>query len=314
MSRRKRNVEPPKRRQGDQVEQFLWNTRSKNNEILGVGSDPTDNVNMRIVDNDCHLGVTGYMFMISHEVCLRDAVGIVGSFSGQLLICSSKERSNLSVTNVVVGLVKPDSTKKSSMSSNGVDAFIKVSANFNQIDSLSYLYKKNVIIIVSDVDTSTEANTECKLMVYLNKSGFTAVDDPNEHPCMKKIHTSLKIVMEWLNGPYFTENEHDTWSTENGQNFDHLIQSVFDSLKSKQLKDKRFNDQKLCGYLQHPFLIPSLRDYQKQAIQWMIDQENAKDKIPGSPFSYNNGSFLLELQAFPEKFSKTRILKPLKIK
>lgn len=60
----------------------------------------------------------------------------------------------------------------------------------------------------------------------------------------------------------------------------HDIEDLYIAVKAYHNNEMQKQKGKKRDNLQHPYLIPRLRRYQKEAVQWMLDQENTEVNKP----------------------------------
>ena len=309
MSRRKRNA-LPERLANERMQQLSWNMEINNrrdslehNNDSAVLSDSlcdvtmpnyqtTEIQNVYAHDNDDDENNDVYYYLkISNELFVDNSIGLLGCIDGVIdCLSSSGEISSIKNAKIMVKVhktVRADLvTSDSSSELKHETKFMKVIATYPQIDSLEYLCKKGIVDVVAKYDDLVNQQG-CKLDVCLNESGFSTVSVPSEDPSMGKIHKSMKILLQWIHGPWLPDVE-----AKLNEHYDEQIESVFSSLKSKQsclveeteldtdniLTSKEINRNKNLDELQHPSLVPSLRGYQKRAVHWMIEQETVDTK------------------------------------
>ncbi|KAF3831986.1 hypothetical protein GH733_000798, partial [Mirounga leonina] len=160
---------------------------------------------------------------------------------------------------------------------------IRVESSFSgeMLEDLGWLQKKRRIKLYQ----KPEGNHMIKVGIYLLEGGLAKLDflsDANSR--MKKFNQLMKRVMEKLYNfvipDVLEEDEEDSESEPEGQDIDELYQFV------KQTHQQE--TQSIQVDVQHPALIPVLRPYQREAVNWMLQQEHFRS----TPTSENALHFL----------------------
>nr|XP_058891974.1 E3 ubiquitin-protein ligase SHPRH isoform X3 [Kogia breviceps] len=163
------------------------------------------------------------------------------------------------------------------------DKGIQVESSFSgeMLEDLGWLQKKKRIKLYQ----KPEGNHIIKVGIYLLEGGLAKLDflsDANSR--MKKFNQLMKRVMEELYNfiipDVLEEDEEDSESEPEGQDIDELYHFV-----------KRTHQQETPSIqvdVQHPALTPVLRPYQREAVNWMLQQEHFKS----TPASENALHFL----------------------
>ncbi|XP_008539094.2 E3 ubiquitin-protein ligase SHPRH [Equus przewalskii] len=192
--------------------------------------------------------------------------------SNQFLICVHSECKD--VEKQEKGLNEPVSV---------YDKGIRVEASFSgeMLEDLGWLQKKKRIKLYQ----KPEGNRIIKVGIYLLEDGLAKLDflsDANSR--MKKFNQLMKRVMEKLHDfiipDVLEEDEEDSESEPEGQDIDELYHFV------KQTHQEE--TQSIQVDVQHPALTPVLRPYQREAVNWMLQQERFKS----TPASENALNFL----------------------
>lgn len=178
--------------------------------------------------------------------------------SSQFLICVHTEC--IEVEKQEKGLNEPISI---------CDKGIRVESSFSSemLEDLGWLQKKRRIKLYQ----KPEGNHIIKVGIYLLEDGLAKLDflsDANSR--MKKFNQLTKKVMEKLYDfiipDVLEEDEEDSESEPEGQDIDELYHFV------KQTHQQE--TQSIQVDVQHPALIPVLRPYQREAVNWMLQQEH----------------------------------------
>lgn len=236
-----------------------------------------------------------YKLLIGGELRVDKSASLLGCISAlyvnidknsQIYTSTNGDSETIEKTNIVVNVSKGDVVKDGvsfdAIGANSDQGFLKVIATYEQIDSLTYLYKKGIIDLVADFHDPIKQEKR-KIMVFLNEAGFTAVPIPSEDPSMGRSYKSMKILMQWLCCPQMPEVD-----SQPTKQYDDAFEAIFSSLKSKRQcpgklttsdndyilpSEPEFMNDVDLDKLQHPSLVPVLRGYQKRAVNWMILQE-----------------------------------------
>lgn len=149
------------------------------------------------------------------------------------------------------------------------DKGIQVESSFSgeMLEDLGWLQKKKRIKLYQ----KAEGNHIIKVGIYLLEGGLAKLDflsDANSR--MKKFNQLMKRVMEKLYSfiipDVLEEDEEDSESEPEGQDIDELYHFV------KQTHQQE--TQSIHVDVQHPALTPVLRPYQREAVNWMLQQEH----------------------------------------
>uniref|UniRef100_A0A8D0YCF4 E3 ubiquitin-protein ligase SHPRH n=1 Tax=Sus scrofa TaxID=9823 RepID=A0A8D0YCF4_PIG len=163
------------------------------------------------------------------------------------------------------------------------DKGIQVESSFSgeMLEDLGWLQKKKRIKLYQ----KAEGNHIIKVGIYLLEGGLAKLDflsDANSR--MKKFNQLMKRVMEKLYSfiipDVLEEDEEDSESEPEGQDIDELYHFV------KQTHQQE--TQSIHVDVQHPALTPVLRPYQREAVNWMLQQEHFRS----APASENALHFL----------------------
>ncbi|XP_037376430.1 E3 ubiquitin-protein ligase SHPRH isoform X2 [Talpa occidentalis] len=156
------------------------------------------------------------------------------------------------------------------------DKGIEVESSFSgeMLEDLGWLQKKRRIKLCQ----KPEGSHIIKVGIYLLEGGLAKLDfmsDANSR--MKKFNQLMKRVMEKLYNfiipDVSEEDEEDSESEPEGQDVEELYHFV------KQTHQQE--TQPVHVDVQHPALNPVLRPYQREAVSWMLQQEQFKS-VPAS--------------------------------
>lgn len=163
------------------------------------------------------------------------------------------------------------------------DKGIQVKSSFSSemLEDLEWLQKKKRIKLYQ----KPEENNIIKVGIYLLEAGLAKPDFLSDASSrMKKFNQLMKRVMEKLYNfiipDVLEEDEEGSDSEPEGQDIDELYHFV------KQTHQQETRSIQVD--VQHPALTPVLRPYQREAVNWMLQQEHFKS----TPASENALHFL----------------------
>uniref|UniRef100_A0A4W2GRB7 E3 ubiquitin-protein ligase SHPRH n=1 Tax=Bos indicus x Bos taurus TaxID=30522 RepID=A0A4W2GRB7_BOBOX len=163
------------------------------------------------------------------------------------------------------------------------DKGIQVESSFSSemLEDLEWLQKKKRIKLYQ----KPEENNIIKVGIYLLEAGLAKPDFLSDASSrMKKFNQLMKRVMEKLYNfiipDVLEEDEEGSDSEPEGQDIDELYHFV------KQTHQQETRSIQVD--VQHPALTPVLRPYQREAVNWMLQQEHFKS----TPASENALHFL----------------------
>lgn len=143
---------------------------------------------------------------------------------------------------------------------------VNSSVDGGMLEDLDWLQKKKRIKLYHKPD----GNHTIKVGIYLLESGLTKLDFLSEASSrMKKCNQLMKRVIEKLHNyipDVLGEDEDDSESEPEGQDIDELYHFVRQTHHQET--------QSIQVDVQHPALIPVLRPYQRDAVNWMLQQEH----------------------------------------
>uniref|UniRef100_A0A8D2JME1 E3 ubiquitin-protein ligase SHPRH n=1 Tax=Sciurus vulgaris TaxID=55149 RepID=A0A8D2JME1_SCIVU len=156
------------------------------------------------------------------------------------------------------------------------DKGIRVESSFTGelLEDLGWLQKKRRIKLYQ----RPEGNHIIKVGIYILEAGLAKLDffsDANSR--MKKFNQLMKRVMEKLYNfiipDVLEEDEEDSESEPEGQDIDELYHFVKQAHQQETLS--------VQVDVQHPALTPVLRPYQREAVNWMLQQEHFRSTPTG---------------------------------
>uniref|UniRef100_A0A0G2K1Q2 SNF2 histone linker PHD RING helicase n=1 Tax=Rattus norvegicus TaxID=10116 RepID=A0A0G2K1Q2_RAT len=185
--------------------------------------------------------------------------------SSQLLIYVHSECNNVE---------KEENVLKGPASIYGKGIRVESSFSSDMLQDLAWLQKRRGIKLYQ----RPEGTHTIKVRIYLLEAGLTRLDFMSDAGSrMKKFNQLLKRVMGKLYSlsipDVLEEDEEESESEPEGQDIDELYQFV-----------KRTHQQEAKSVqvdVQHPALIPVLRPYQREAVNWMLQQEQFRSTPAG---------------------------------
>ncbi|KAM5263916.1 E3 ubiquitin-protein ligase SHPRH isoform 2-T2 [Ctenodactylus gundi] len=151
------------------------------------------------------------------------------------------------------------------------DKVILVESSFSgeMLEDLEWLQKKKRI----KLHHRPEGNNIIKVGIYILEAGLAKLDSLSDaNSRMKKFNQLMKRVIEKLYDftipDLLEDDEEDSESESEGQDIDELYHFV------KQTHQQE--TQSVQVDVQHPALTPVLRPYQREAVNWMLQQEQLR--------------------------------------
>lgn len=152
---------------------------------------------------------------------------------------------------------------------------IRVESSFSSdmLQDLAWLQKRRGIKLYQRPD----GTHTIKVGIYILEAGLTRLDFMSDAGSrMKKFNQLMKRVMEKLHNfiipDVLEEEEEGSESEPEGQDIDELYHFV------KQTHQQETRSVQVD--VQHPALIPVLRPYQREAVNWMLQQEQFRSAPP----------------------------------
>ncbi|XP_031236244.1 E3 ubiquitin-protein ligase SHPRH isoform X3 [Mastomys coucha] len=169
---------------------------------------------------------------------------------------------------------KQENVLKGSASVCGKGIRVESSFSSDMLQDLAWLQKRRGIKLYQ----RPEGNHTIKVGIYILEAGLTRLDFMSDASSrMKKFNQLMKRVMEKLHNflipDVLEEDEENSESEPEGQDIDELYHFV------KQTHQQE--TQSVQVDVQHPALIPVLRPYQREAVNWMLQQEQFRSTPAG---------------------------------
>ncbi|XP_035152813.1 E3 ubiquitin-protein ligase SHPRH isoform X2 [Callithrix jacchus] len=233
-------------------------------ETVGIVSPLS--VKLNIVISPYHFDNSWKAFLGELTLQLLPEQSLIENFSERSFTLMSSESSNQFLICVHSKGEDVEKQKKEPMSICDKGILVESSFSGEMLEDLAWLQKKRRIKLYQ----KQEGNHIIKVGIYLLEAGLAKLDflsDANSR--MKKFNQLMKKVMEKLHNyvipDVLEEDEDDPESEPEGQDIDELYHFV------KQTHQQEA--QSIQVDVQHPALIPVLRPYQREAVNWMLQQE-----------------------------------------
>ncbi|XP_039702902.1 E3 ubiquitin-protein ligase SHPRH isoform X3 [Pteropus medius] len=244
-------------------------SKSINKKETGDSISPLS-VKLNIVISPYHFDNSWKAFLGELTLQLLPEQSLSENFSERSFTLMSMESSSQFLIYVHTECIDTEKQEKGLNEQIGIcDKGIRVESSFSSemLEDLGWLQKKRRIKLYQ----KPEGNHIIKVGIYLLEDGLAKLDflsDANSR--MKKFNQLTKRVMEKLYNfiipDVLEEDEEDPESEPEGQDIDELYHFV-----------KRTHQQETQSIqvdVQHPALIPVLRPYQREAVNWMLQQEH----------------------------------------
>ncbi|KAM6185290.1 E3 ubiquitin-protein ligase SHPRH [Rhynchocyon petersi] len=235
-----------------------------------VGISPPLFMKLNIVISPYHLDNSWKAFLGELTLQLLPEQILVENFSERCFTLMNSESSNQLL--LYVHSEDGDREKGEKSFSEPVSICnkgIQVESSFSSelLEDLEWLQKKRRIKLYQKPD----GDHVIKVGIYLLESGLAKLDFMSDaHSRMKKVNQLMKKVMEklynFITPDVLEEDEEDSENEPEGQDIDELYHFV-----------KRMHQQETQPIqvdVQHPALMPVLRPYQREAVNWMLQQEH----------------------------------------
>ncbi|XP_076782966.1 E3 ubiquitin-protein ligase SHPRH isoform X1 [Arvicanthis niloticus] len=202
---------------------------------------------------------------------------LVEHFSERTFTLMSSESSSqflIYVHSECKNVEKQENLLKGSASVCGKAIRVESSFSSDMLQDLAWLQKRRGIKLYQ----RPEGSHTIKVGIYILEAGLTKLDFMSDAGSrMKKLNQLMKRVMEKLHNfiipAVLEEEEEDSESEPESQDIDELYHFV------KQTHQQE--TQSVHVDVQHPALIPVLRPYQREAVNWMLQQEQFRSTPVG---------------------------------
>ncbi|XP_066229138.1 E3 ubiquitin-protein ligase SHPRH isoform X1 [Saccopteryx leptura] len=250
------------------------NSESVDKEETG-DSLSRSSVKLNVVISPCHFDHSWKAFLGEFTLQLLPEQSLVEDCSERSFTLMSSESSNQFLVYFHSECTDVDKQKKGlsepiSVCVKGI--LVESSFSGELLEDLGWLQKKRKI----KLHQKPEGDHIIKVGIYLLEDGLAKLDffsDANSR--MKKFSQLMKKVMEKLYNfipDVLEEDEEDSESESEGQDIDELYHFV------KQTHQQE--TQSIQVDVQHPALTPVLRPYQREAVNWMLQQEHFRSTPP----------------------------------
>ncbi|KAK1338088.1 hypothetical protein QTO34_001198 [Cnephaeus nilssonii] len=227
-------------------------------------------VKLNIVISPCRFDNSWKALLGEFTLQLLPEQSLIENFSERSFTLMSSESSSQFLIYVHSECIDVEKQEKGLNKPSSVcDKGTRVESSFSgeMLEDLGWLQKKRRIKLYHKPD----GNHIIKVGIYLLEDGLAKLDflsDANSR--MKKFNQLMKKVMEKLYNfiipDVLEEDEEDSESEPEGQDIDELYHFV------KQTHQQE--TQSIQVDVQHPALTPVLRPYQREAVNWMLQQEH----------------------------------------
>ncbi|XP_023050535.1 E3 ubiquitin-protein ligase SHPRH isoform X1 [Piliocolobus tephrosceles] len=233
-------------------------------ETVGIFSPLS--LKLNIVISPYHFDNSWKAFLGELTLQLLPEQSLTENFSERSITLMSSESSNQFLIYIHSKDEDVEKQKKEPMSICDKGILVESSFSGEMLEDLGWLQKKRRIKLYH----KPEGNHIIKVGIYLLEAGLAKLDflsDANSR--MKKFNQLMKKVMEKLHNyiipDVLEEDEDDPENEPEGQDIDELYHFV------KQAHQQETRSIQVD--VQHPALIPVLRPYQREAVNWMLQQE-----------------------------------------
>uniref|UniRef100_A0A452DXK7 E3 ubiquitin-protein ligase SHPRH n=1 Tax=Capra hircus TaxID=9925 RepID=A0A452DXK7_CAPHI len=241
-------------------------------------------VKLNIVISPYHFDKSWKAFLGEFTLQLLPEQCLIQNFSEKSFTLMSPELSNQFLIYVHSGCENVEKKERGLNEPVSIcDKGIQVESSFSSemLQDLGWLQKKKRIKLYQ----KPEENNIIKVGIYLLEAGLAKPDFLSDASSrMKKFNQLMKRVMEKLYNfiipDVLEEDEEGSDSEPEGQDIDELYHFV------KQTHQQETRSIQVD--VQHPALTPVLRPYQREAVNWMLQQEHFKS----TPASENALHFL----------------------
>ncbi|XP_052501645.1 E3 ubiquitin-protein ligase SHPRH [Budorcas taxicolor] len=258
-------------------------SKSTDKEETGGVFSPLS-VKLNIVISPYHFDNSWKAFLGEFTLQLLPEQCLIQNFSEKSFTLMSPELSNQFLIYVHSGCENVKKKERGLSEPVSIcDKGIQVESSFSSemLQDLGWLQKKERIKLYQ----KPEENNIIKVGIYLLEAGLAKPDFLSDASSrMKKFNQLMKRVMEKLYNfiipDVLEEDEEGSDNEPEGQDIDELYHFV------KQTHQQETRSIQVD--VQHPALTPVLRPYQRQAVNWMLQQEHFKS----TPASENALHFL----------------------
>ncbi|XP_060708212.1 E3 ubiquitin-protein ligase SHPRH [Hemiscyllium ocellatum] len=158
---------------------------------------------------------------------------------------------------------------------------VRTSLNYKVLEDITWLQKKNVIGLFQN---KIEDCQTLKIGIYLLESGLGKPEFLSEGSSrMKKTNALMQKLMEYFYDLTIPENSNITEEADKEREREN-IEELYDFVRHAHQQETLYIEK-----VQHPLLVPSLREYQCQAVSWMLQREQCSAGLSSS----NNALHLL---------------------
>uniref|UniRef100_A0A8C2RJP4 E3 ubiquitin-protein ligase SHPRH n=1 Tax=Capra hircus TaxID=9925 RepID=A0A8C2RJP4_CAPHI len=245
-------------------------------------------VKLNIVISPYHFDKSWKAFLGEFTLQLLPEQCLIQNFSEKSFTLMSPELSNQFLIYVHSGCENVEKKERGLNEPVSIcDKGIQVESSFSSemLQDLGWLQKKKRIKLYQKPEENNIIKVSIYVGIYLLEAGLAKPDFLSDASSrMKKFNQLMKRVMEKLYNfiipDVLEEDEEGSDSEPEGQDIDELYHFV------KQTHQQETRSIQVD--VQHPALTPVLRPYQREAVNWMLQQEHFKS----TPASENALHFL----------------------
>ncbi|XP_054830770.1 E3 ubiquitin-protein ligase SHPRH isoform X2 [Eublepharis macularius] len=185
-------------------------------------------------------------------------------------LMKAESRDHLCICVQARGIEKMDGREESFPSAYEEDMFVESSLSNEMLEDLMWLQKKSLIVLYQ-----RPGDAQClKVGIYLLEHGLSKLEFLSDGGGrIKKANQLIQKLMEKFYHfiiPDILEDEEEESDREiERQN----IEELYDYVRHTHQKETEF----LKENVQHSALIPVLRQYQSEAVNWMLQRENFRN-------------------------------------
>ncbi|XP_017654537.1 E3 ubiquitin-protein ligase SHPRH isoform X3 [Nannospalax galili] len=251
------------------------------NESVAISSSSSVKLNIMITPH--HVDRSWKALLGDFTLQLLPEESLIDSFSERnFTLMSSESRDGFLIyVHSEYKDVEKQNARKESLSVCDKAVGVESSFSGEMLQDLEWLQKKRGIKLYH----RPEGKHIIKVGIYILETGLAKLDFMSDASSrMKKFNQLMKRLMEKLYNfiipDVLEEDEEDSESEPESQDIDELYHFV------KQTHQQETQSAQVD--VQHPALIPVLRPYQREAVNWMLQQEHFR----GTPAGDNSLHFL----------------------
>ncbi|XP_073413769.1 E3 ubiquitin-protein ligase SHPRH isoform X1 [Dendrobates tinctorius] len=201
---------------------------------------------------------SGKNFSSDFHECSLTLTSTSSSRHTQLLLCVEKS------------IIDVDGPIQESGNTRSEEVFVETSLSGQMLKDIMWLQKKKLIALYQ----RTAHNSELKFGIYLLEACLSKPEFLSEgHRRMKKSCFIIQKLMEKFHDFAIPDISDDNKEESDQELQRQNIEELYDHVRQIHQRE----EQVLREDVQHPALIPVLRPYQNEAVNWMLQRENFKN-------------------------------------